>query len=125
MTFSLHGVGVSGGYAIGRAQLYSQDRLEAPHYLLRPEHLDAEVERFSAAVDAVRAEMTALQEHIPEGSPAELSAFLNVHVLILNDAMLSEAPKQRIRGERCNAEWALAQQTEGLIAQFEDRKSVV
>ncbi len=119
MTFSLHGVGVSGGYAIGRAQLYSQDRLEAPHYLLRPEHLDAEVERFAAAVDAVRAEMTALQEHIPEGAPAELSAFLNVHILILNDSMLSDAPKQRIRSERCNAEWALSQQTEGLIAQFE------
>jgi len=119
MSFSLHGIGVSGGYAIGRAQLYSQDRLEAPHYLLRPEHLDAEVARFTAAVAAVRAEMMALQDHIPEGSPAELSAFLNVHVLILNDSMLSEAPKHRIRADRCNAEWALAQQTEALIVQFE------
>ena len=119
MTFSLHGIGVSGGYAIGRAQVYSQDRLEAPHYLLRPEHLEVEVERFSAAVAAVRAEMLFLQAHIPEGAPAELSAFLNVHVLILNDAMLSEAPKRRIHSERCNAEWALAQQTEALIAQFE------
>ena len=119
MTFSLHGIGVSGGYAIGRAQLYSHDRLEAPHYRLRAEHLDEEVARFNAAVDAVRAEMLALQEHIPEGSPAELSAFLNVHVLILNDSMLCEVPKHCIRKEHCNAEWALSQQTEALIAQFE------
>ena len=119
MTFSLHGIGVSGGYAIGRAQLYSHDRLEAPHYRLHAEHLDEEVARFNAAVDAVRAEMLALQEHIPEGSPAELSAFLNVHVLILNDSMLCEVPKHCIRKEHCNAEWALSQQTEALIAQFE------
>lgn len=119
MTFSLHGIGVSGGYAIGRAQLYSHDRLEAPHYLLRPEHLDAEIARFEAAVAAVHGEMLALQTQIPLGAPAELSAFLNVHVLILQDSMLSDAPKHRIRSERCNAEWALSQQTEALIAQFE------
>jgi phosphotransferase system enzyme I (PtsI) len=119
MTFSIQGIGVSGGYAVGRAQIYSQDRLEAPHYLLRVEHLDAEIDRFSKAIAAVQAEMTSLQKHIPEGAPAELSAFLNVHVLILQDSMLSEAPKHRIRADRCNAEWALAQQTEALIAQFE------
>ncbi len=119
MTFALHGIGVSNGYAIGRAQLYSHDRLEAPHYILRAEHLEEEVERFDAAVEAVRAEMLDLREHIPEGAPAELSAFLDVHVMILSDSMLSELPKQRIREDKCNAEWALAQQTEELIAQFE------
>ncbi len=119
MTFSLHGIGVSGGYALGRAQLFSHDRLEAPHYVLRPEHLEEEVTRFDAAVAVVRSEMLDLQAHIPEGAPAELSAFLDVHVMILSDSMLSDLPKQRIRQDHCNAEWALAQQTEELIAQFE------
>jgi len=119
VTFSLHGIGVSGGYAIGRAQLYSHARLEAPHYILRPEHLDEEVARFSAAVESVRAELLDLQTHIPGGAPPELSAFIEVHSLILSDSMLSEAPKRRIREQGCNAEWALAQQTEALIAQFE------
>ena len=49
MTFSLHGIAISGGYAIGRAQLYSHDRLEAPHYLLRAEDIDDEVARILAA----------------------------------------------------------------------------
>ncbi len=119
MTFSLHGIGVSGGYAIGRAQLYSHARLEAPHYLLHPEHVEAEVARFTEAVESVRAELLALQTHIPGGAPPELSAFIEVHALILSDSMLSEVPKRRIREQRCNAEWALAQQTEALIAQFE------
>ncbi len=119
MTLSLHGIGVSGGYAIGRAQLYSHARLEAPHYVLRPEHIESEVLRFSAAVESVHAELLALQTHIPGGAPTELSAFIEVHALILSDSMLSQAPKKRIRDEGCNAEWALAQQTEALIAQFE------
>ena len=119
MTFSLHGIGVSGGYAIGRAQLYSHARLEAPHYVLRPEHIEAEIARFTAAVENVHAELLGLQKHIPGGAPTELTAFIEVHALILSDSMLSQAPKKRIREEGCNAEWALAQQTEALIAQFE------
>ncbi|OYY95024.1 MAG: phosphoenolpyruvate--protein phosphotransferase [Hydrogenophilales bacterium 28-61-23] len=119
MTLALHGLGVSGGYAIGRAQLYSHARLEAPHYVLRPEHIEAEVARFTEAVETVHAELLALQAHIPGGAPTELSAFIEVHALILSDSMLSQAPKRRIREEGCNAEWALAQQTEALIAQFE------
>lgn len=119
MTFSLHGVGVSGGYAIGRAQLYSHARLEVPHFVLRPEHIEDEVARFAAAVENVHAELLALQAHIPGGAPTELAAFIEVHALILSDSMLSQAPKRRIRDEGCNAEWALAQQAEALIAQFE------
>jgi len=119
MPFTLHGIGVSGGYAIGRAQLFSHDRLEAPHYVLRREDLKDEIARFEQAVAEVRAELDALRAHLPEHAPSELAAFLDVHRMILEDAMLSEAPKQRILEERCNAEWALAQQTQALIDQFE------
>ncbi|MBI5938732.1 MAG: phosphoenolpyruvate--protein phosphotransferase [Betaproteobacteria bacterium] len=119
MAFTLHGIGVSGGYAIGRAQLYSQARLEAPHYVLRKEHLAEEVARFEEAIEQVRADMQATREHIPEGAPAELAAFLDLHLMFLDDSMIAEVPKQLIRETRCNAEWALAQQTEALIGQFE------
>ncbi|MCS6786780.1 MAG: phosphoenolpyruvate--protein phosphotransferase [Thiobacillaceae bacterium] len=119
MPFTLHGIGVSGGYAIGRAQLFSHDRLEAPHYVLRREDLPAEIARYDEAVSAVRAELTLLQDQLPEHAPAELAAFLDVHRLILEDSMIAEAPKRLIEAERCNAEWALAQQTQALIDQFE------
>jgi phosphoenolpyruvate-protein phosphotransferase (PTS system enzyme I) len=119
MTFSLHGIAISGGYAIGRAQLYSHDRLEAPHYLLRQEDLDDEVQRYEEALVAVRRECGHLRDQLPEGTPPELAAFLDLHSLFLDDSMLSEVPKRLIREQSCNAEWALAQQTETLVAQFE------
>jgi phosphoenolpyruvate-protein kinase (PTS system EI component) len=33
--------------------------------------------------------------------------------------MLAEAPRELIRERRCNAEWALVQQMERLVAQFD------
>ncbi|MDR3393841.1 MAG: phosphoenolpyruvate--protein phosphotransferase [Parasulfuritortus sp.] len=124
MTFSLHGIGISGGYAIGRAQLYSHDRLEVPHYVLRKADIASEVARFDAAVAEARAECEQLRDHIPEGAPSELAAFLDLHALILADAMLSQVPKDLIRSTSCNAEWALAQQTEALLAQFDSIEDV-
>ncbi|TCJ17157.1 phosphoenolpyruvate--protein phosphotransferase [Parasulfuritortus cantonensis] len=119
MTFTLHGIGVAGGFAIGHAQLYSNDRLEAPHYVLGQDAIEPEVTRFDDAIREVRCECEQLREHLPEGAPAELAAFLDLHRLILNDSMLSQVPKDLIRGTACNAEWALAQQTEALLAQFD------
>ena len=39
--------------------------------------------------------------------------------MILDDSSLSHAPRDIIRGQRCNAEWALVQQMETLGEQFE------
>ena len=119
MTLALHGLGVSSGYAIGLAQVFSHDRIEAPHYQLRKADLPAEVARFDAAVAAVRLALIDLGQHIPEGAPSELQAFLDLHRLILDDSLLCEAPKQLILEMGCNAEWALAQQSSHLIAQFQ------
>ena len=53
-------------------------------------------------------------------APAEFGAFLDVHWMILNDATLSEVPKRLIAEQRCNAEWALAQQMNVLVEQFDE-----
>ena len=52
-------------------------------------------------------------------APAEFGAFLDVHWMILTDPTLSEAPKRMIAEQRCNAEWALTQQMNVLVEQFE------
>jgi phosphotransferase system enzyme I (PtsI) len=119
VSFSLHGIAISSGYAIGRAQLYSHDRLEAPHYQLRVEDLEDEARRYDEAMAIVREECGHIREHLPEGTPPEFAAFIDLHRLFLEDSMFSEAPKRLIREQACNAEWALARQTEALVAQFE------
>ncbi|MDE2358434.1 MAG: phosphoenolpyruvate--protein phosphotransferase [Betaproteobacteria bacterium] len=120
MSFALHGIGVSGGIAIGRAQLVSHATLEVAHYALTQQQVPAEIERFGAAVAEVRQELEGLHGSMTSGdAPGEFSAFLDVHSMILNDPTLSETPKRIIAEQRCNAEWALTVQMGVLVDQFE------
>ena len=120
MSFTLHGISASSGIAIGRAHLASPSRVEVAHYVLPDNLIESELERFAAAVEQTREELRTLRAQIPAHAPAELPAFLDMHLLILDDNMIDEEPKRLIREQRCNAEWALTQQMEALVARFEE-----
>ena len=119
MSFSLHGIPVSGGIAIGYAHLISHAQLEAAHYRVPQHQLADEVKRFDSAVDSVRQELTRLRKTVPKTAPAEFVGFIDVHLMILDDAMLSAEPRRIIENEQCNAEWALKIQMDALLAQFD------
>ncbi|HTH93992.1 MAG TPA: phosphoenolpyruvate--protein phosphotransferase [Rhodocyclaceae bacterium] len=120
MTFSLHGLAVSTGIAIGRAHLVSNATLEVAQYQIREKDIVAEISRLDAALAAVQAELDVLRgEASAAGTPTELVAFVSVHAMLLSDPMLSEIPKDIIRERRCNAEWALVQQLDTITEQFE------
>lgn len=118
MSFTLHGIGVSGGIAIGQAQLLSHATLEVAHLTLPARQVEKEVLRFETAVDRVRAELDGLRNEMAE-SAAEMRAFIDVHSLILQDPELVAVPKNLIRARGCNAEWALVQQMDYLVKQFD------
>ena len=118
MSFTLHGLAVSGGIAIGRAHLISQATLEVSHLLIAPRLVEKEVERFEMALAQVRREFKTMISGMVN-SPTDIGAFIDLHLTILSDPELSEAPKQIIRERRCNAEWAIVQQMEVLVAQFD------
>ena len=120
MSFTLHGIPVSRGIAIGRAYLIAPAALDVDHYLVEPDEIEAEVARFCAAQDVVHRELDTIRADLPADAPGEMSAFLNVHMLILRDAMLAEAAVELIRTRRYNAEWALTEQLEQLGRHFDE-----
>ena len=120
-SFVLHGVGVSRGIAIGRAQLVSHATLEVAHYTIAPGATDAEIARFDNAMRETKQELSTLHNAMTAGdAPAEFGAFIDVHWMILNDPTMSEVPRRIIAEQRCNAEWALAQQMNVLVEQFDE-----
>ena len=120
MSFTLHGIAVSSGIAIGHAHLISHTSLEVAHYVLPKQFLAEEIARFDAALLATRNEFVSLRSNRPTHAAAEFDAFLELHQMILDDPLLSVAPREMIANESCNAEWALKTQTETLVAQFND-----
>ena len=115
----MHGIGVSGGIAIGRAHLVSNALLEVVHYQL-PQHLiDNEIKRFENAINTVKKDLERIRHSLAKNAPAELSAFIGTHLMMLADKSLSEIPKDIIRKEQCNAEWAIKQQMDDIVVQFD------
>ncbi len=119
-SFTLHGIPVSRGIAIGRAHILAPAALEVQHYLIADDQVEAEVARLQCAITAVHAELQTIWNDLPKDAPAELGAFIDVHALILSDPMISEMPLDIIRSRNYNAEWALVTQIEELSSQFEE-----
>ena len=121
MSFVLHGIGVSRGVAIGHAHLTSHAALEVAHHILPRNKISNEISRLDAAFTTVREEFETLHASVIAGpASAEFGAFLDLHRMILDDPTLSSAAKTYISQNLCNAEWAVTQQTDVLLAQFEE-----
>jgi phosphotransferase system enzyme I (PtsI) len=120
MSIQVFGLPVSRGVAIGRAVLIASSRIDVAHYFVNDSQVAGEIERLRAARDAVAAELTTLQRDLPAEAPAELSALLDVHLMLLHDETLTGATKLWIQERHYNAEWALSAQLEVLARQFDE-----
>ncbi|AZG11886.1 phosphoenolpyruvate--protein phosphotransferase [Pigmentiphaga sp. H8] len=109
---------MSRGYAIGRAVVIGAAALEVSHYRIDEEEVEAECARLAAAIRAASDELAQLADHLPPDVPRELGAILQVHSMILADAMISLEPLEIIRSRHYNAEWALTAQGQALAEQF-------
>ncbi len=119
MSFTLHGLPVSSGIAIGHAHLVSHTSLEVSHYVLPKQLVAEEVVRLDNALETTRKELTNLRGYRPQQAAAEFDAFLDLHLMILGDEHISQAAREMVLREHCNAEWALKTQMDELVSQFE------
>ncbi|GAA5784062.1 phosphoenolpyruvate--protein phosphotransferase [Chitiniphilus shinanonensis] len=120
MGITLHGIGIGGGVAIGHAHVISHNEIEIAHYTIAEQDVPQEIARFDGAIRLARQELETLWGSIPEHAPAELGAFLSLHIMLLNDHTLTAEPHLIIEAQHCNAEWALKQQLDILLAQFDE-----
>lgn len=120
MTFSVHGLAVSRGIAIGRAVLVASSRTDVAHYLVEAASVESEITRVRNARNAVAEEITRVQHDLPKDAPHELAALLDVHLLMLQDEQLISGVKYWIQDRHYNAEWALTTQYEIIARQFDE-----
>ena len=120
MSVQIFGLPVSRGVAIGRAVLVASSRVDVAHYFVEPHRIGAEIDRLRVARDLVCRELESLKQEVQGDTPAELVALLDVHVMLLNDEVLTSATRQWIEERHYNAEWAVAAQLDALTRQFDE-----
>ena len=120
MTLSLQGMGVSRGIAIGHAHIIERDRLDIPEYHIEPDQVDAETGRMLEAVALAKQQLRAIREHIPAATSPDITPFIDTHLLMLDDAVLTQEPLRLIRTAGYNAEWALKLQRDALVHVFDE-----
>ena len=119
MSLALSGIGVSRGVAIGKAHIILRGTVEVLESAI-PEHLiEDEVARFLKAVSYARTQLEELRARIPENTRVDIAAFIDTHMLMLDDATLVTTPVDLIRERGCNAEWALKLQRDAVVEVFE------
>ena len=120
MTFSVHGLAVARGIAIGRAVLVASSRVDVAHYFIEASQIDAELQRVTSARQAVMQEVQRLHQSVPKDAPPELPALLEVHMMLLQDEMLADGVKHWVKDRFYNAEWALTSQLDVVARQFDE-----
>ena len=116
---SLFGSGIGRGIAIGPAYVLKNSEIEIPEFKIRPEEVGIEIARFKAAVDATAEQFQSILESLPSDAPKESAAFVEAHMMMLQDPLLVDESIAIIKRDCINAESALSQQSESLIKVFE------
>ncbi len=117
--FTLHGISASKGVAIGKVHIVERGLLDVSEQSIKPSRVKNEVARFRRALKSARDELKAVKTKIPPDTATDICAFIDTHLLMLEDSALTNAPVKYIQNKHCNAEWALKLQRDALVAVFE------
>lgn len=104
---ALPGIAASPGVAVGPVWHYRPRLPEVMIYTI--EDSAAEWQRLLAAMEAARQEVEAVQQQATRQVGVSEAAIFEAHTLFLQDPVLLEDARQRIEGERLNAEAAWQQ----------------
>lgn len=119
----LQGSGNSLGVAVGYAHIVYNRTLSIEKRTVCD--TEQEVQRLDAAIAVACTEMEALLKEAENSLSGEEAEIFEMHLALLEDPGYLGKVSERIRSERVNAEWALMQETEALVASFVEKESIV
>lgn len=119
MPMIINGIGVSRGITQGWVHVLKRGETHISKRTLEPDQVEPEVERLNDALEESRKQLREVRDMVPEKMRQEVTGFLDAHLLMLDDSMLVDMPADTIRAQSCNAEWALEDTLEQLVAVFD------
>jgi phosphoenolpyruvate-protein phosphotransferase (PTS system enzyme I) len=119
MSLALTGIGISRGVAIGRVHIIVRGSIEVQESVIPERLIEEEVARYLEAVTTARLQLRSIRDRIPKETRVDITAFIDTHLLMLDDATIVNTPVDLIRKTCCNAEWALKQQRDAVVEVFD------
>ncbi|MBV9228942.1 MAG: phosphoenolpyruvate--protein phosphotransferase [Chloroflexi bacterium] len=123
MSFTLQGIPVVGGIAIGKCLLYDPAPPPVPQERIEPEAVSAERERLLLAISSSTKEIAQVRNQVQARIGKEEAAIFDAHLMILEDEELQTAAFQRIEHELMNASqafWEAAEEFAQVLAGLGD-----
>jgi phosphotransferase system enzyme I (PtsI) len=120
MSIQINGVAVSRGIAIGEAYVYARERNTIVEYTITKKAQHKEVARFTTALKKAIKSLRELRKKLEKTTPVDILAFIDTHLLMLEDPAFNEGTITNIEAFSCNAEWALQKQGERLMQLFNE-----
>ena len=119
MSLMFSGIGVSRGIAIGDVYLLRRNQPKFSERKLKKSQIPSEVKRYRKALAKARAQLEKVRDSIPKDASGDVSAFIETHLLMLDDTVLSQAPVDLLKKNKVGAETALEEQRKELKRIFE------
>jgi len=116
----LEGLGISPGIAIGPV-FVTDDNIAVPEYRLDKDQVEAELQRFAAAVALSTKQLRKLKtkaDTLPGTAKEEVGYLLDAHLHMLGNSRLVRGAERRIESERINAERAVMDEIAQVAASF-------
>jgi phosphotransferase system enzyme I (PtsI) len=119
VSLTLHGIGVSKGIAIGKVHIIKHEPVEITEYCLPNYALEEEIARFENAIAMARQQLQHVRDKVPKDATVDIAVFIDAHLLMLEDSLLTRVPIDLINEHQCNAEWALKMQCDSIVQIFD------
>lgn len=110
-------MGLSEGYALGRAWLVDDAVLEVPEVAITD--TDAEIARFDRAVTAVTATLTARTQSLGRTAASPEMEIFEAHLALISDPDLIDTTRETIESRRICADAAWAAAVKVVVARYE------
>ncbi|PKE34278.1 phosphoenolpyruvate--protein phosphotransferase [Macrococcoides caseolyticum] len=117
MMTTLKGIGASDGIAIAKAYLLVEPDLSFNNEKVAD--VDAEVEKFKAAVNQSKVELTQIRNNAEIALGPDKAAIFDAHLLVLEDPELINPIEDNIRNNQMNAAASLSEVSTNFITIFE------
>ena len=118
----LTGIGASPGIAIGTVIILGDETLDIEKKAMSESDLDSEIERFEAALASAKSDTEKMYQNTIKSYGEDAAQIFNVHTYILEDPLVVDETKAKIRSEKLNADFAFSEIMDKYISVLKSMK---